>query len=208
MKNILIHGLGQDEKAWNKVIEELNDVSVGCPNLFSLVKSEDMNYKKLYEAFSSYCNNKEKKLNLCGLSLGGILAIDYAKQYPDKVNSLIIIGTPYEIPKKLFKLQNIVFKFMPKSTFTKMGCEKKSFIELVNSMADLDIKSNLDKIECKTLVLCGENDKTNLESSRLLYEHIKNSELEIIENSMHEVNIDNPKELSNIICKFWEDDEI
>ena len=89
MKNILIHGLGQDEKAWNKVIEELNDDSVGCPNLFSLVKSEDMNYKKLYEAFSSYCNNKEKKLNLCGLSLGGILAIDYAKQYPNLIEAHI-----------------------------------------------------------------------------------------------------------------------
>lgn len=208
MKNILIHGLGQDEKAWNKVVEELNDIKVNCPNLFSLVKSEKMNYKNLYKAFSAYCNNKEEKLNLCGLSLGGILVLDYAKQYPEKVNSLIIIGTPYEIPKKLFKLQNIVFKFMPKSTFTKMGCEKKSFIELVNSMADLDIKSNLDKIECKTLILCGENDKSNLESSRLLYEHIEDSELEIIENSSHEANIDNPKELAKIICKFWEETEI
>lgn len=208
MKNILIHGLGQDEKSWDKVIKELNDdVKVLCPNLFSLVK-EEMNYKNLYKAFSSYCNAKEEGLNLCGISLGGILAIDYAKQYPEKVNSLIIIGTPYDIPKTLFKFQNIVFKFMPKSTFTKMGCEKKSFIKLVNSMTELNIKSNLDKIECKTLVLCGENDKANLESSRLLYEHIKDSELEVIVNSMHEVNTDNPKELSNIICKFWEDDAI
>lgn len=208
MKNILIHGLGQNEKAWDKVIKELSDdVKVLCPNLFGLVK-KGMNYKNLYKAFSSYCNDKKEKLNLCGLSLGGILAIDYAKQYPEKVNSLIIIGTPYDIPKKLFKLQNIVFKFMPKKAFEKIGCAKKEFIDLVNSMADLDIKSNLDKIECKTLILCGESDKANLESSRLLYEHIKNSELEIIENSMHEVNIDNPKELSDIICRFWKDDEI
>ncbi len=209
MKNILIHGLGQDEKAWDKVIKELSDdVKVLSPNLFGLIKEKKMNYENLYNVFSDYCNNKKEKLNLCGLSLGGILAIDYAKQYPEKVNSLIIIGTPYDIPKKLFKLQNIIFKVIPKKTFTKIGCDKKSFIELVNSMADLDIKSNLDKIECKTLILCGENDKVNLESSRLLYEHINNSELEIIENSMHEVNIDNPKELSDIICRFWKDDEI
>lgn len=205
MKNILIHGLGQDEKAWDKVIEKLDNIKVSSPNLFSLVKGEKMNYGNLYKAFSCYCNDKKEKLNLCGLSLGGILAIDYAKQYPEKVNSLIIIGTPYEIPEKILKLQNIVFKFMPKKTFTKMGCEKKAFINLVNSMVDLDIKSNLDKIDCKTLVLCGENDKTNLESSRLLYEHIKNSELEIIENSLHEVNMDNPKELADIISKFWEE---
>ena len=204
MENVLIHGLGQNEKAWDKVIEQLNDIKVSCPNLFSLVKSEEMNYKNLYRAFSEYCNNKKGKLNLCGLSLGGILAIDYAKQYPEKVNSLIIIGTPYDIPKNLFKLQNIIFKFMPKSTFTKMGSEKKDFINLVNSMADLNMKSNLDKIECRTLILCGENDKGNLEGSKSLYEHIQNSELEIIENSSHEVNMDNPNTLANIICKFWE----
>ena len=206
MENILIHGLGQDEKAWDKVVEELNNIKVSCPNLFSLIKEEQMNYKNLYKAFSTYCNNKKENLNLCGLSLGGILAIDYAKQYPEKVNSLIIIGTPYDIPKNLFKLQNIIFKFMPKSTFTKMGCEKKAFIDLVNSMANINIKNNLDKIECRTLILCGENDKGNLEGSKSLYEHIQNSELEIIENSMHEVNVDNPEKLADIIKEFWKEE--
>ena len=103
MENILIHGLGQDEKSWNKVIKELKNIKVVSPNLFSLVQ-EKMNYKNLYRAFSVYCNKNKDKLNLCGLSLGGILALEYAKQYPEKVNSLIIIGVPYNIPKKLFKL--------------------------------------------------------------------------------------------------------
>lgn len=202
MENILIHGLGQDEKSWNKVIKELKNIKVVSPNLFSLVQ-EKMNYKNLYRAFSVYCNKNKDKLNLCGLSLGGILALEYAKQYPEKVNSLIIIGVPYNIPKKLFKLQNILFKFIPKSTFTKLGCEKKDFTNLVNSMSNLDIKGNLDKIECRTLILCGEKDKVNLKSSKELYKHIPNSELEIVENSMHEVNVDNPKTLADIICEFW-----
>ena len=205
MENILIHGLGQDEKAWNKVVEELNDIEVSCPNLFSLVKEEKMDYKDLYKAFANYCNSKKENLNLCGLSLGGILALDYAKQYPEKVNSLILIGTPYNIPKTIFKLQNLIFKFMPKSIFTKIGCKKDAFLELVDSMSDLDIKSNLSKIECNTLVLCGENDKANIKNSKLLYEHINNCEIEIIENSSHEVNADNPKKLADIICEFWKD---
>ena len=205
MENILIHGLGQDEKAWNKVVEELNDIEVSCPNLFSLVKEEKMDYKNLYKAFANYCNSKKENLNLCGLSLGGILALDYAKQYPEKVNSLIIIGAPYNIPKMAFKLQNLIFTFMPKRAFVKIGCKKTDFINLVNSMANLDIKRNLNKIESRTLVLCGENDKGNLKSSKSLYEHIQNSELEIIENSMHEINMDNPKALAEIIKEFWRD---
>ena len=86
-----------------------------------------------------------------------------------------------------------------------MGCEKKDFTNLVNSMSNLDIKGNLDKIECRTLILCGEKDKVNLKSSKELYKHIPNSELEIVENSMHEVNVDNPKTLADIICEFWND---
>ena len=101
MKNILIHGLGQDEKAWDKVIKELSDdVKVLSPNLFGLIKEKKMNYENLYNAFSDYCNNKKEKLNLCGLSLGGILAIDYAKQYPEKVNSLIINSIPFSLRSK------------------------------------------------------------------------------------------------------------
>ena len=43
MKNILIHGLGQDEKAWDKVIKELSDdVKVLSPNLFGLIKEKTL----------------------------------------------------------------------------------------------------------------------------------------------------------------------
>jgi pimeloyl-ACP methyl ester carboxylesterase len=58
---------------------------------------------------------------------GGILALDYVKKYPEKVNSIIIIGTPYDIPKVLFKIQSMIFHFMPDSQFNDMGCVKKRF---------------------------------------------------------------------------------
>ena len=92
---------------------------------------------------------------------------------------------------------------MPKSTFEKIGCLKKDFITLVNSMSNLDIAADLDKIECRTLILCGEKDKQNMEGARLLNKNIKNSEFKIIKNASHEVNIDNPDETFNMINDFW-----
>ena len=47
----------------------------------------------------------------------------------------------------------------------------------------------------------------NIQSAKILNDSIKNSELKIINNSSHEVNIDNPKELSNIIYDFWKDNQ-
>lgn len=207
MKNILIHGLGQTNRSWDEVIEYLkqNKIETLCPNLFEITKSNSKDYKMLYSAFSNLCNVQKEKLNLCGLSLGGILALDFVKEHPEKVNSIILIGTPYKIPKILFKFQNIIFYLMPKFTFKKMGCSKKEFITLVNSMSNLDISKNLEEINCLSLIICGIKDKVNIESAKLLNKNIKNSKFKIISNSAHEVNVDNPKELANIIYDFWKD---
>lgn len=205
MKNILIHGLGQNDTSWNMVSEKLekNGIKVETPNLYSMIKDKSFDYNFLFNEFMDYFNSFDGKLNLCGLSLGGILALHYAKRFPNKVNSLILIGTPYKIPKFLFKVQGIIFHLMPKSTFEKIGCLKKDFITLVNSMSNLDMASDLDKIECRTLILCGEKDNQNMEDARLLNNNIKNSEFKIIENASHEVNIDNPDETFNMINDFW-----
>ena len=205
MVNILVHGLGQTEKSWDKIIEELDKSNIKAenPNLFELAKNYEINYENIYRTFCDYCNSFKEKLNLCGLSLGGILSIDYAIEYPDKVNSIILIGTTYKIPKNMFKLQNFIFRFMPKSTFENMGIKKNDFINLTNSMADLDIKSKVDNIKCKALILCGEKDNVNMESAKQLNRNIKASKLEIIKNAGHEVNTENPKELARVISKYW-----
>ncbi|MDE6148993.1 MAG: alpha/beta hydrolase [Ruminococcus sp.] len=205
MKNILIHGLGQNNESWNKTKKYLseNKIDVECPNLFEIDTQNEMSYVNLYKSFSNYCNKQKEKLNLCGLSLGGILALEYAKEYPDKVNSIVLVGTPYKIPKILFKAQNIIFKFMPKKSFQKIGISKKKFCCLVNSMCNIEISKNLDTILCKSLILCGIKDNINMDSAKLLNANIKGSKLLLIDDSSHEVNIDNPKELANIICDFW-----
>ena len=46
-----------------------------------------------------------------------------------------------------------------------------------------------------------------MKSAKLLNKNIKNSELKIVSNSKHEVNIDNPKELADIIYDFWKNNQ-
>lgn len=207
MVNILVHGLGQDEKSWNEVKNQLNNsgINVETPNLFSIVSNYQVNYENMYKTFADYCNNFEEKINLVGLSLGGILAIDYIEEFPEKVNSITLIGTPYEIPKIIFTIQNIIYKFMPKRIFKKIGCQKKDMLKLLKSMSKLSIPDKAPNIKCDTLIICGEKEKDNInmKSAKQLNKVIQNSEFKIIKNAGHEVNIDNPKELANIIKDFW-----
>ena len=209
MINILVHGLGQNESSWNKVKELLkeNKIEVETPNLFNLAKNYQLNYENLYRIFVNYCNSFKEKLNIVGLSLGGILAIDYANEYPEKVNSIILSGTPYEIPKSIITIQNIIYKFMPKKVFEQIGCTKKDLITLMDSIKNLTIPQKATNIKCHTLIMCGEKEKNNInmKSAIKLNEVIKNSKFEIIKNAGHEVNIDNPKEFANTIYNFWKE---
>ena len=138
-------------------------------------------------------------------SLGGLLALNYAIQYPKKINSLVLIGTPFEIPKGLLKFQNIVFRFMPKAVFQNMGVSKKDFIRLSKSMVDLNFMDSATALDCPALILCGAKDKTNMESAKRFHEAMKNSKLVIVEDSGHEVNKDNPRKLVSILQDFWVD---
>ena len=204
MINILVHGLGQTDKSWDKVKEILNqgNINVETPDLFEIAKNYQLTYENVFTVFVDYCNSFSDKLNLVGLSLGGILAIDYAILHPEKVNSITLCGVPYEMPKKLLKIQNFIFKFMPKRTFDNIGISKENFIQLTNSMTELNIKEKISKLKSPILVVCGEKDTANLESANKLNENIENSTLKIIRNAGHEVNIDAPEKFAEIIKEF------
>ena len=205
MQYIFVHGLGQTEKSWDDVTTNLPQAQLHCPSLQGLLKSQDAAYGPLYECFKEYCNGFYGPLNLCGLSLGGVLALNYAMDFPNKVSSLVLIGAQYKMPKTLLRLQNVVFWFMPKSLFEDMGFTKKSFISLANSMAMLDFTDGLPNIHCRALVICGDKDRANRQAAIELSQKLENARLVLIPNANHEVNVDNPEGLAQELKKFYQE---
>ncbi len=200
MKYILLHGMGQNASSWDKTISFLPDgTETVSPELSDFFTDGSCLYSKMYAAFCDYCDNFSEPLNLCGLSLGAVLALNYAIDFPHRVNSLILIAPQYDMPKFLLKVQNVLFKFMPESQFRDIGLTKKDFITLTNSMADMDFTSGLEKVTCPVRVLCGEKDNVNKKAAVKLAEKLANAEFDTIENSGHEVNIDNPQRLAEIL---------
>lgn len=205
MKYILLHGLGQTSSSWNKTLDVMSDKwDIMCPNLADWLYSESPCYETLYKALEKYCEQFDEPLSLCGLSLGGILAMQYSIEHSEKVHSLVLIGTQYTMPKKLLKMQNILFHFMPSSMFSKMGFQKSDFISLCKSMIELDFTHNLKNIHCRVLVLCGEKDKANKTASIDIQKKIPHAKISIISGAGHEVNIDNPVSLGNELNNFFE----
>lgn len=153
----------------------------------------------MYAAFCDYCGDFSQSLNLCGLSLGAVLALNYAIDFPQRVNSLILIAPQYDMPKFLLKVQNLLFRFMPESQFAGIGLGKKDFITLTNSMADMDFTDRLQQVHCPVGVLCGEKDSVNQKTAVKLAKKLSNGKFRTIENAGHTVNTDNPRGLAEAI---------
>lgn len=200
MNLILVHGLGQSAAAWNKTAERLpKGISPVCPELSELSRGD---YNKLYSAFCGYCNGFDMPLDLCGLSLGAMLALNYAVDFSEKVRSLILVGGQYKVPSSLIKLQGVIFRFMPKSSFEGTGFDKSDFIALNGSMAGLDFTDKMKNVTAKTLVAIGERDKPNAKAANEM-SALLGCPLEIISNSGHEVNVDNPEAFAEMIEAFY-----
>ena len=204
MKYLLLHGLGQTASSWNSVSECLDDnIDTLVPDLTDLLPHREVKYSELYAGLSAYCAEFAEPVHLCGLSLGGILAMQYAAEHPAGVASLVLIGTQFVIPKKLLRFQNFIFSLMPNRMFKDMGFQKADMISLSKSMADLNFQQTLEKITCPVLILCGEKDTANKQAALQMKERIPHAEMQIIPGAGHEVNLDTSERLANLLNAFW-----
>ena len=201
---IWLHGSGHKAASWDETISYMpSGGDIVCPDLASILKGKAATYENLYSAFAKYCNGFEGQIHLCGLSLGGILALNFALDFPQKLKTLVLIGTPYKVPKAAFGLQNVVFRFLPKSIFDTMAFDKKDTFALGNTMKNLDFSDAVKNVQCPTLILCGEKDGANMKSAHYLAQNIRGAKLKILENAGHVVNEENPKALAEILSEYY-----
>lgn len=205
MTPLYIHGLGQTPSVWKPVLRLMNTpADCAQPDLASMVCAEQTTYNNLYKAFAQLCDASPAPLMLCGLSLGGVLALHYAVERPDRVAALVLIAPQYKMPTCLLQIQNILFRIMPASMFRETGFSKAQFIKLCGSMTDLDFSTSLPHITCPVLVICGSRDRANKKACIELSERISTAELAMIEGAGHELNRETPEELAALLQNFYE----
>jgi len=174
-----------------------------CPNLADMIQGKEATYQNLYGACSKIFDGLNEAIDLCGLSLGGVLALNYTIDHPDKVRSLVLIAAQYKMPKGLLRFQNALFRLMPKNMFQKTGFGKAEFLQLCKTMAELDFSKSLQKITCPTLVIHGEKDTANQKAAEELAGILKRAEFQVINGSGHEVNIEAPDKLAEVLRDFY-----
>ena len=205
MKYLYLHGLGQKPDSWNKVIKEtkVSESSISL-SLAGMLEGKDVTYSELYSAFSEECDKENEAIVLCGLSLGAVLALNYAIDHPDKVKALVLIAAQYKMPKKLLKFQNMLFRLMPNSIFRQIGFKKADVISLCGTMAELDFRDSLHNVSCPVLIVCGEKDNANKKASKELERYLSKSSFHELLKTGHEANIEAPEELAIVLQQFYD----
>jgi C_GCAxxG_C_C family probable redox protein len=207
MKHLYLHGLGQKPDSWDRVIKEttVSDRSVSL-SLAEMLEGKAATYGELYTAFSEECDKENDEIVLCGLSLGAVLALNYAIDHPDKVKALVLIAAQYKMPKKLLKFQNMLFRFMPNATIKQFGLKKADVISLCGTMAELDFRDSLCKVSCPVLIVCGEKDNANKKASKELAGYLSDSHFHELLKAGHEANTEAPEELAAVLQEFYDYD--
>ena len=197
MKTIFLHGLGQTAQDWEEVIRQTALSEVDCPELFSLSEGE-ITYFGIRNGLEKRYADITEPFCICGLSLGALLALDYAIRNNEQVAALVLIGVQYKVPSLLIDFQNLIFRCMPNKTFDDMGMSKNDVIRLAHSMRSLDFRSGLKDIKCPVTILCGEKDRANLKASRQLAELLSQSKLRIVPGAAHELDKCAPEAIADV----------
>ena len=205
MKYLYLHGLGQKPDSWNRTIKETKVLGSSISlSLAEMSEGKDITYKELYSAFSEVCDKEDEEIVLCGLSLGAVLALNYAIDHPDKTKALVLIAAQYKMPEKLLKFQNVLFRLMPNSMFKQIGFKKADVISLCGTMAELDFTDSLHNVSCPVLIVCGEKDNANKKASKELTRYLSKSFFYELLKTGHEVNIEAPEEIAIVLQKFYD----
>lgn len=205
MRYLFLHGLGQQPDSWHAVLAACTlHGRIECPDLAAWLRAGDGTYAGLYRAFADACaRDSAAPVCLCGLSLGAVLGLQYTIAFPERVHALVLIAPQYQMPRRLLRLQNFVFRLLPARAFSEIGLSRQEMIRLTRSMEELDLSQQLDRITCPVLVLCGEHDHTNHKAAACLSRNIRGAVYQTVPGAGHEVNREAPAELARRLDAFY-----
>lgn len=208
---LLIHGNSESINSFKFQIPELSKYfKVIAVDSRGHGKSNENGKKLTYELMAEdisqlidYLDLNE--VNILGWSDGGNIGLILAMTNPNKIRSLSIMGA------NLFNDSTSVVANVNDQLInykSKMENEnnpnlhfKLELLNLLLNEPNIDTK-DLNKINCPTLVMAGENDVIKEAHTKLISKNIKNSRLVIFKNGTHYEPQENPSRFNKTIIEF------
>jgi len=235
---VLIHGVGLSHKIWESQINSFNNTVLAYDILghgnTPLTKSQIS-----FDDFSLQLLNlidelKFEKIHLVGFSIGSLIARNFASNYNNRLESLILLCSVFKRSKEQQQIVNDRFELSKKSRSLSKQALKRWFTDnYINNnpniykkicsmleendmenflkVYDLFVKhqdnEKFENIKTKTLIITGENDVGSTpEMSKNLSKKIANSKVKIVSNGKHLCSIECADDVNNAIREHIEND--
>lgn len=213
---------------------EKNGYNVYCPDLPGFGRSKMPDHPLVLSDYADFLEKYrlQKKLDkfvLIGHSFGGRIGIKYSVYHSDKIYALILTGAPGIPPVSRGKIYffllaakagNLFFSIPPMNLFkgtarkmlyriahsTDFYNTDKNLRETFKNVVKENLTDSLPKIKVPVLLIWGKNDGiVPLDIANKMNNLIKNSKIEVIDNSKHAVPWTHSEEFTRKMNKFLMD---
>ena len=170
-------------------------------------------------------------VHLVGISMGGMTAFQLAVDHPQRVRSLTIVNSGPQVKVKslsdavniskrwllshLLSLETIA-KGLGKLLFPKPEQadlrlkiqqrwpenDKRAYLASLNAIIGWDVREQIGRIDCPTLVICGDQDYTPVAQKQAYVSEMANAKLVVIADSRHATPMDQPQAFNTALLNF------
>lgn len=234
---VFLHGFSLDSRIWNPQFDFFSKrYQVLRYDLRGFGKSDlpiDQDYSHIFDLKAILDTLHLSKICLVGLSLGGSIATQFTINFPEYVNSLVLVDSDLDGFRKEMRVGLYEKKLCiteakkiwlsdPLLKYALLNSNSRELLlEIVNNYSgwhwvnkDKSINTypksinRLNLICCPTLIIIGQYDIPDYHRiSEVFHKNIKSSEMIIINNAGHLSNIEMPLTFNDYLYKFLESNQ-
>jgi 3-oxoadipate enol-lactonase len=167
-----------------------------------------------------------ERVSICGVSLGGAIAMAFAEAHPQRVDRLVLactsarFGEPAQWLERAAAVRahglepiadSIVARWFTRAAPRELvarfrrqlvAAPAEDYARLCQALARWDFRERLSEIHAPTLVIAGAEDPaTPVEHQELLAERIPHARLAVLAGAAHLVNVEQPEAFSRLVTE-------
>lgn len=222
---VLLHGLGTGARGWAPQLDSLaRDRLVLAPYFPGYGQSSgQFNLDSTVDELTGLLAERgSPRVDLCGLSLGAIVALEVAMRTPERVRRVTLCGGYLYLPQEIKEQQNILvstLRAMPHAAAQEVidglvadvpanhrqiarddlaGLAPADFAEIIEQISDYNATKRASSLMVAATVCCGALDEANLSLSAILASAL-GTELIQLPAAGHVANLDAPDEFTRLL---------
>jgi len=202
---VLLHGSGRAGRMWGGALADLSaSWHVLAPDLPGFGRSEGpFTIAGAAQAVSDMIAVQTAPVHVCGLSVGGVVAVRAAAQLGAKVASLVVTGTPVvpgrDLPAALRRFRRLPAPLLP--LFSDVA-GRADWLRMLDELEHTDLRGCLSQVTAPALVVCGSRDWRAMPAACELAGGLPDGRLWIAPHQGHSWPSTSPELFSKVVAGF------